>query len=100
MTPSCQTESLHALPRFHVKHLLGSSGEFHFFVFFFVNRTVRDVRGNHQLDWMIQAELNHIRYCEPASLSNPRSPSSALLPFLGEGSPTKTDYRKKLVPFF
>ena len=29
----------------------------------------------------------------------PRSPS-ALLPFLfsGEGSPTKTDYRKKLVP--
>ena len=24
-----------------------------------------------------------------------RSPSSALLPFLGEGSPTKIDYRKK-----
>ena len=30
------------------------------------------------------------------------SPSSALLPFLclGEGSPTKIDYRKKLVPLF
>ena len=31
-------------------------------------------------------------------VSSARSPSIALLPFLGEGSPTKTDYRKKGYP--
>ena len=31
----------------------------------------------------------------PEGLVYARSPSSALYPFLGEGSPTKIDYRKK-----
>ena len=41
------------------------------------------------------AELTWQAMCPEMCNCLARSPSSALLPFLGEGSPTKIDYREK-----
>ena len=38
--------------------------------------------------------------CMGGAAYQARSPSSALCPFSGEGSPTKIDYRQELIPLF
>ena len=59
-----------------------------------------DGEANRRINWTSVSETVHCKFGGSlAVLAMARSPSSALLPFFWEGSPTKVDYRKR-VPLF